>query len=69
MEKAEQWLSGEVGKELTGKGREIDCLDVGNALYLNRDLGYTGVWIYQNLLNDTLTISACRITSKEKQKV
>ena len=43
MEKAEQWLSGEVGKELTGKGREIDCLDVGNALYLNRDLGYTGV--------------------------
>lgn len=55
------------GDKIDWKGT-WDSLGIGHALYMNRDLNYTAIWIHQNSLNNTLTTLGCKTTSKEKEE-
>lgn len=57
-----KWGSG----DKTGKRHEVVRLGGSNAWYLDKHLSKTAVWIYQNSLNDTFSISKCRFYNKRK---
>lgn len=49
----ERWAEG-----LPGEGCHSTCWDNGHCMYLNGGLGYTGICICQNLLNNAFRIYA-----------